>query len=131
MLFTQVASCEPVEFNAIAGNYTRVHAKGFDFSGYPITRELVSFHRKTEPATKPTNVGNINVAVQRWTLPVVANRTKEIPLAAQQSTPLALAWAMRSRFLSINEPTIANNEPSKSAGKKDSARTAYSQSCVL
>jgi hypothetical protein len=110
---------------------------GFDFSGVEkrvgYVPELcrISFDRKTEPATKPTKAGKINVNVQPWTLPVVTNKRKETPLAAQQSTPLALVSATGNRFLSINEPTIANTVPRSSAGKKDWDKIAYPKPSVL
>jgi hypothetical protein len=99
--------------------------------GYVSELCRVSFDRKTEPATKPTKAGKINVNVQPWTFPVVTSKRKETPLAAKQSTPLALVSATGNRFLSINEPTIDNTAPKSSAGKNDSDKIAYPKPSVL
>jgi hypothetical protein len=91
----------------------------------------VSFDRKIEPATKPTNAGKINVNVQPWTLPVVTSKRKETPLAAQQSNPLVLDSVTGNRFLSINEPAIANTVPKSSARKNDPDKISYPKPSVL
>jgi hypothetical protein len=98
--------------------------------GYALGRGA-NFDSKTAPATNPTNVGKINVNVHPCTFPVVASRRKEIPLTVQQSIPLALEWVTGNRFLSINEPTIANTVPMSSAGKKDCDKIEYPQLSVL
>jgi hypothetical protein len=98
--------------------------------GYALGRG-VNFDSKTAPAMNPTNAGKINVNVHPCTFPVVTSRRKEIPLTVQQSIPLALDWVTGNRFLSMNEPIIANPVPRSSAGKKDWDKIEYPQPSVL
>jgi hypothetical protein len=99
--------------------------------GYALALGGVSFDRKTEPATRPTNAGKINMNVHPWTLPMVPSKRKETALAAQQHTPLTLVAETGNRFLSINEPTIAKTVPTSSAGKNDWDKIAYPKPSVL